>query len=242
MKIPVFCGLAVLLLAAAAAGEGDYAQSYVILIKGEPVGSESVRETVGDDGTLTSVSEHEIIIADGNRSSRMAYTARMVFSAERELISYHYRYTSGSAGDSFEVTVDAGRLTRVLTRSGQTSEITVPFTSDMVIFDFNVYHQADYLAARYDEDKGGAQTFANFIPVVGADLPLVLTPAGTAKLETAAGEVPVRSFRLELVGIWTGNLAVDGRNRLVRLSIPARDLEVVRADLAPGVTGRSSLR
>lgn len=241
MKIPVFCGLAFLLLAAAAAGEGEYAQSYLILINGEPVGSESVRETVGDDGTLTAVSAHEIIISDGNQASRMAYTARMVFSAERELVSYGYRYTSGSSGDSFEVTVNAGQLTRVLTRSGQTSEITVPFTPDMVIFDFNVYHQADYVAARYDADKGGAQTFANFIPVVGADLPLVVTAAGTARVETAAGAVPVRNFRLELVGLWTGNLVVDGRNRLVRLSIPARNLEVVRADLVPGAPALPSV-
>lgn len=246
MKRIALPGLALLLLTAllavpGAAAEGDYAQSYVILINGEPAGSEVVRESAGADGTLTSVSEHEIVITDGIEANRMAYTARMVFSAAREPVSYRFQYTSGASGDSFEVSVAGGQITRVLTRSGQTSEVSIPAPPDMVIFDFNVYHQADAIAARYDAKKGGRQTFANFIPVVGADLPLEVTATGTGRMKTPAGDMEVRTFRLDLAGIWTGNLTVDGGNRLVRLVIPARNLEVVRADLMPGVPARPSV-
>ena len=238
MKRIALSGLVMLLVALlplpVAAAEGDYEQSYVILINGEPAGSEIVRETAGADGTLTSVSEHEIVLTDGIEANRVAYTARTVFSAAREPVSYHFQYTSGASGDSFEVSVADGQVTRVLTRSGQTSEVSVPIPPDMVIFDFNVYHLADAVAARYDTKKGGRQTFANFIPVVGADLPLEVTATGTGRLKTPAGDLDVRNFRFDMSGIWTGNITVDGVNRLVRLDIPARNLEVVRADLMPG--------
>ena len=56
---------------------------------------------------------------------------------------------------------------------------------------------------------------------------------GNADLETGKKTLPVRNYMIEFVGIWTGSVTTDLAGRLVRLVIPAQDLEVVRKDLLP---------
>ena len=208
-----------------------YTQSYAILMKGEIAGSETVSEKDGPAGELISESEHEIYVTDGLETKRMAFSTKMVLSKSALLpISYEYRYKTGSA-DSYEVAVKNGQVTRLLNRGGRTSEITVPSPLNMVIVDVNVYHQYDYLIRRYDSKKSGRQLFANFIPVNGTDIALAVTFLGTEDLEIGKNKVPVKNFRIEFVDIWSGTLSVDRNNRLVRLVVPAQDLQVVRTDL-----------
>ena len=49
----------------------------------------------------------------------------------------------------------------------------------------------------------------------------------------------VTSYSVEFVGIAGGTLSVDKNERLVRLVIPAQDLEVVRKDLLPPATSQT---
>jgi hypothetical protein len=101
----------------------------------------------------------------------------------------------------------------------------------MVILDFNVYHQYDYLLHKYNAKKGGRQTFSNFLPVIGYDIPIALSFLGNSTIETQREPIAIRKFRIEFVGIWSGTLSVDKAGRLIQLSIPAQDLEVLRSDL-----------
>jgi len=63
---------------------------------------------------------------------------------------------------------------------------------------------------------------------------------GDSNLKFDQGVLPVKNFRVECAGLWIGNLSVDKNGRLVLLSIPAQDLEVVRSDLLPGQEKGSS--
>jgi hypothetical protein len=56
---------------------------------------------------------------------------------------------------------------------------------------------------------------------------------GDAQLKYEKGSLAVSSYSVEFVGISGGTLSVDKNKRLVRLVIPAQDLEVVRKDLLP---------
>jgi hypothetical protein len=212
----------------------SYSVSYSILIKGEVTGKETVVERVDAGGEIVSTSEHDMIVTDGTQTKRMTYSTRMVLSKNTGIpTSYSYWYTSGNTGDSYDVTIKNGQITRVLNRGGRTSESTIPLQPDMVFLDFNVYHQYDYLIRRYDVKKGGRQTFADFIPVIGNDVPVALTYLGDSKMELKTGALPVRNFRMEFVGIWGATLSIDKDGRLVRLQIPSQDLEVMRSDLLP---------
>ncbi len=212
----------------------EYSQSYTILIKGTVAGHEKVTEKLDDAGQLLSASEHEITVSDGLAAKRMVFSTKMVFSkGGYEPVSYTYWYSDGNAGDSYDVEIKAAQITRNLSRSGRTSAITIPLPPNMVILDFNVYHQYDYLIRRYDGKKGGKQSFADFIPLIGNDIPLTVSSLGDSNLKSDQGVLPVKNFRVECAGLWTGNLSVDKNGRLVRLFIPAQDLEVVRSDLMP---------
>jgi hypothetical protein len=210
------------------------------LIKGILAGRETVTETTSESGDRLSVSEHDITITDGLETKRMSFSTRMTLSKDTLVpLSYSYKYTSADTADSYDVVIKDAQATRTLRRGDRASEVTVPFPSDMVILDFNVYHQYDYLLHRYNLKKGGRQSFANFIPIIGSDIPVALTFLGNSALEMRKRSIPVRNFSIEFVGIWSGTVSTDKNSRLVRLLIPHQDLEVIREDLFADSTDSS---
>jgi|WetSurMetagenome_2_1015567.scaffolds.fasta_scaffold158398_1 hypothetical protein len=238
MRFVNFFWLGMMLLFTLPVGAGDkapeYTQSYTILIKGGLAGTENVSETVNEAGDVLSSSEHEIYVSDGLGTNRMAFTTKMLLAKNTYApISYSYKYTSGDAGDSYEVAVKDAIIRRTLTRNGRASEVTASLQPNTVILDFNVYHQYDYLVRRYDVVKGGRQIFSDFVPLIGNDIQLAVTLMGDAELKYEKGAVAVTRYSVEFVGITSGTLSVDKNKRLVRLVIPAQDLEVVRKDLLP---------
>jgi len=217
-----------------AAPAPNYAQVYTIFIKGEPAGYESVTESVGQSGDLIINSTHDLLISDGLETKRMAFATQMVLAkGSLEPISYLYKYTTDDSGDYCQVTVKDSQVTRILSRGGRVSQVSIPFKPEMVILDFSVYHHYDYLVRKYDTRKGGRQLFLDFLPPIGDAIPVALTLQENASLELGKQKLPVRKFLVEFVGIRTATLIADHKGRLVRLTIPAQDLEVIRKDLLP---------
>ena len=212
-----------------------YQQSYSILINNETAGTETVIEKKDGSGKVISTSEHDILVTDGLVMNRMRFSTRTVFP-KGSLIpeTYVNQYRNDQAdnfGDSYDVTVSNGQITRVLTRNGQSTTAATALSSDMVIVDFNVYHQYENLIRRYDRKKGGMQQFADFIPVIGNDIPLKVTFLGNEMLQFDQKNIEVSNFRVEFVGIQTVTLAVDKDDRLVVLENPMQDIKVIRKDL-----------
>ncbi|MBM3788870.1 MAG: hypothetical protein FJW35_00810 [Acidobacteria bacterium] len=225
--------LAVLFQAAPAAAPA-YRQTYDIYIRGERIGTERVTEILDPSGNIVSSSEHDMFLTDGLSTSRVTFETRMTLGRGGTVpSSCSLHYTSGNSGDYYEVSVQDGRIRRVLQRGGMKTEAEGKAGADTVIFDFNVYHQFDYVARRYDFKKRGRQLFQNFVPIVGAEVPLALTHVDDGELEHAQGKIPVRNFRVELMGVLAGAFSVDRDNRLVRLLVLDKDLEVLRRDLSP---------
>jgi hypothetical protein len=203
-------------------------------MRGVVAGSERVTETTTDAGNLLSASDHEIFVTDGLGTKHMSFSTQMVLAKATALpISYRYKYTTGNEGDSYEVVVSNGRISRVLSRGGITNEVNVAVPQDFVILDFNVYHQYDYLVRRYDFKLGGRQVFSDFIPLIGTYVPVAISFLGNADLPFPQGVVQARNFKVEFVGISSGSLFVDKDGRLLRLMIPKQEIEVVRSDLMP---------
>ncbi len=237
MKRMTLFWLNLLICAAAASAQSassEYSQSYIIYMKGSPAGTERVTEKLSDSGDLVSESDHEIKMTDGLGTKGMAFTTKTVLTKGSWMPTfYSYKYKTGDNPDGYEVTVRNGKIRRVLTRSGATNEVEVAAPLNLVIVDFNVYHHYDYLVRRYDFKQGGRQVFADFVPLIGTDIAVALTFLGDADLAQLNGTVPARNFKIEFVGVWGGSLFADKEGRLLRLLIPAQDLEVMRADFAP---------
>jgi hypothetical protein len=224
--------LLVLLVQSASARAASYTQAYSILIKGVLAGTEVVTERIDQQGNTVASSEHEIFITDGLDTKRMAFTTNMVLAkGTLSPIQYKFQYTSGESRDSCDVNVKGGEITRILNRGGHSSEIHALAKAGFVILDFSVYYQYDWVVRKYDLKKGGQQSFPNFIPLIGSEIPLKLTLLPDSSLNFGKTAIPVRNFSVEFVGLWTGTLSADKNNRLVRLAIPAQDLEVIRKDL-----------
>jgi len=211
-----------------------YEQSYTIQIENEASGTETVTEKKDGSGKVVSTSEHDILVTDGMALNRMRFSTRAVFPKNSTVPEiYVTQYKSGAMGDSYDVAVRNNQITRTLTRNGQTTTATAALTPDMVILDFNVYHQYECLARRYDRKKEGTQTFADFIPVIGNDIPLRVTFLNDETRQFGQKSVELRNFRVEFVGIQTVTLSVDKNNRLVQLDSPSQRLRVIRKDLLP---------
>ncbi len=209
-----------------------YTQTYAIFIRGNPAGTETVVERTDKDGNRVVTSQHEMQVVDPVSTSRLAFETVSVFAKNTSaLMSYSYKYLSGTSKDYYDVTVKDGKINRVLSRAGNVSEISVALKPGTVLLDVNVYHQYDELARLYDFKKRGRQLFNDFIPVIGNDLPLAVTWLEDSKLEYAGGSIPVRNFKVEFVGVRAGNFSTDMKGRLGRLLIREQDLEVVRQDL-----------
>ena len=215
------------------AAAAPYNQTYAIFIKSALAGTETVTEEWDSSGKLVATTQSEIFLDDGLERKRMAFDTRMVLTKAYAPVTYSYRYTSGSTGDGYEVAVKEARIIRTLTRNGRATEASVALQPGVVILDFSVYHQFDYVIRKYDMKKGGRQTFANFIPLIAADIPLAITRMEDSEIQHSKGSLPVRVFRVEFVGMWGAILEADREGRLVRLAVRDQDLEVVRKDLIP---------
>jgi len=214
-----------------AAVDEPYKQTYVILINGEKAGTEAVTEEKDGSGNVVSMSEHELLLDEGSSKNRMVFSTKMVLSkGAKNIKTYVCRY-KGEPGDSYEVSVQNGRITRVLTRNGQPGVVTAPFTSNMVVVDFNVYHHYEYLLRRYDRKKKGIQTFADFIPIIGNDIPIKVTWVGDENLVFGEKTIEASRFIIEFTDIHTVTLYADKDNRLVVLENTAQGLKVIREDL-----------
>ena len=226
------CGFAGYLIA----GEEEiaYSQKYVIFLNGARAGKEIVKEKSGDKEYIIAESENEIYITDGLETKRMAYTTRLVMKKKSlEIKSYVYQYLTGNTSDSYEMTLDGDKITRTLHRGGETSIVTSTLKPDTVVLDFNVYYQYDYLVRKYDFQNKGRQLFSDFIPVIGNDVPIALTYLGESNLPYARGNLTIKNFNIEYVGLRAGTFSVDSEGRLVRLVMPDQNLEVVREDVIP---------
>ena len=212
----------------------EYRQSYVIFINGERSGKEIVTENIAGNGDRLAQTENELYITDGLETNRMAYETRIILNGKTlQPKSYIYRYVSGSSRDHYEVTIQDDKITRTLTRGGETNVATEELKQDLVILDVNVYHQYDYLIKKYDEKKGGRQLFSDFIPVVGNYIPIALTYIGESKINYPKGTIEAKEYQIEFVNLRNGTVMTDTNGRLLRLVMPGQDLEVVREDLLP---------
>lgn len=212
----------------------EYSHTYVIFLNGARAGKAIVVEKIDDNGDRIAVSQNEIYVTDGLETKRMAYTTQMVLQKKSlKPKSYAYRYLTGNTGDSYEVTVDGDEITRTLYRGGESSVVTAPFKPDTVILDYTDYHQYDYLVRKYDSKKKGRQLFSGFIPVIGNDIPVALTFLGDSNLPNFGGNVSLKNYKIEFVGLRQGTVSVDDNGRLVQLVMPEQDMEVIREDVVP---------
>ncbi|MGA8038167.1 MAG: hypothetical protein WA823_07760 [Candidatus Acidiferrales bacterium] len=191
---------------------------FKILVNGQVMGKEEF-EIGSSGGNWLAHGNSEITTPQGVTKVTGTLTARPDGTPE------HYDWsTQGAKKASAAIAFNADVATAELHMDGSrpyTQQFT--FNSPMVvILDDNMYHQYQILAALYDMEKKGPQTFAVLVPQE-------LTP-GVVTVDSL-GKQDVDNKKMEELRVKTEDneidLYLDG-NKLMRLVAPAANAEVVR--------------
>lgn len=212
---------------AAPAEDRVSAASFRILIQGRPVGTEEVsviemdgrtviRSTAGIEGGNFSLRSAEIVYGPGDTPVRLQM--EVVVRGQTQTV---------------ETTFVDGKATSRLTRGETTEEKTDAVAANTVIFPNNVFGAVEGLGRRLLKMEPGASLRVYVAPQ--AEVEARLTAVETERIQTADGTFDVRRHTVDVSnpgGPLAALVWVEAKTgRLVRYSIPAAGVDVVREDI-----------
>ena len=192
----------------------EEAGGYTTRVSAQTFGTETYRVSRNADGTRRAEAE----AAFGQTKLKIV----TVFGADH-------------APTSFEMEVNGAKtLTQQFTAAGVKvmaagqPEKTVNARPDAVL-ENGLWHHFVFLFARYDARRGGAQTFAAFLPSQALPFKVTIEPAGRADFEVKGRKVTTERFRAQTdlglsFEVWTD----EARATPLLFSLPAQSLQAVR--------------
>lgn len=209
------------------AGDRVSSASFRIIIQGRPVGNEDVsviemdgrtviRSTGGVEGGNFSLRSAEIVYGPGDAPQRLSM--EMMVRGQTQMV---------------ETSFAGGKATSRITRGDAVEDKSDDVAPDTVIFPNNVFGAVEGLGRRLLRLAPGATLRVYVAPQ--AEVEARLTAVETERIQTADGTFDVRRHTVDVsnpgaplaVVVWVE--AATGR--LVRYSIPAAAVDVVREDI-----------
>lgn len=216
--------LALLILAfpSAVAAQRPLVDEGTLLISrgGAPVGREAFRVQVAENGRyLTATSQ-------ASYGGLKVTPALSVDSASGAPVLYRIELRSPDKGvERLQATGRPGRLSAVSQRAGGEAAKEYVFPGNAVILEEDVYHH--YAMLTLTGRKGPVTVV---IPRRGEQRQATVTDRGTENVRIGGQSVAARRLALQVNGE-THELWVDAAGRLLKVVIPARDIEAVREEL-----------
>jgi pimeloyl-ACP methyl ester carboxylesterase len=201
--------------------------SFRILIQGRPVGTEEVSVIELDGRTVIRSTAG---IEGGNFSLR---SAEIVYGPGNTPVSMQMEVVVRGQTQTVATTFDGSKATSRITRGEATEEKTDTVSPTTVIFPNNVFGAVEGLGRRLLTMEPGASLRVYVAPQ--AEVDARLTAVETERIQTADGTFDVRRHTVDVsnpgaplaVVVW-----VEAKTgRLVRYSIPAAGVDVVREDI-----------
>lgn len=204
------------------------ATGYMIFSRGTPVGREDVTVRTSATGTT--------IVSTGRTTSQVTFLLRRAEIRSRP-DGTPERFALDASVNGADVTLrtlfDGGTATTEGEQQGKPVTITHQVDARTVILPNNVYGAYAGLARRLRDVAAGAELRAFVVPQ--AEVGIRVESVATERVQIGTSFLNVRRYEL-VVANPGGDLAVtliaDESGALVRLSIAAGALDVVRADLA----------
>ena len=189
-----------------------------IMVNGQEAGKEEFEISSGRDGwTVHGVTE----IQGAQSATHVTGTIRL--QADGTPVSYEWS-TQGQKKASANIQFQ-GVTATVQLHVGDSQPFAQEFTFQsprIVVLDNNLYEQYAVLAALYDWDKKGSQTFSVFVPQSMTPGDVTVEWAGTETVgDKRMDHLRVRTEDLEL------NLFLDG-GKLMRIAVPSANAEIIR--------------
>lgn len=235
------CALAALALAAqapvaalqqrppAAPNVGETASSLTIFVRGVPVGSEQSAVTRSADGwTITGSGRI------GAPLNVVATRLEVRYDPNWKPLELTLDATVRGQDTTLRTTVNGGTITNRVTTNGQ-SVVTTAMTEAEVLLPSTFFAPYEALAARLRTAGSGSTIAGYFAPQ--APVTIAVGETSSNRFQTATRVIEARRSHVTITPIGVGtsleiDIWADPNGRLVRLSIPAEGLEVVREDVA----------
>ena len=202
--------------------------SFTIFIRGVPVGSEQV--------TLARTASGWTISSSGRMGAPLDIVARKVearYSEDWKPLELSVDATVRGQVLSLHTTVSGTTATSEVTSNGQSSQKTDAIGADAVLIPSPFWGPFEALAMRLQAAASGSRIAAYAAPVAAFDVTVgnstseeIQTPGQLVKARRTAITMATPRAPLE-AELWS-----DPAGRLLRLSIPAQSVEIVREDIA----------
>ena len=227
-----------LLAHAQPATPAEGAAEFVVFLGGRAVGREQVN--------LSRVSGNWIITSSGRLSAPAdvvvnRFEAR--YASDWQPLELHI--DAALNGRPLKLSTSFGMTTAIneITQGGQTNSKTDQVSARTLILPNNFFAAYEAMAARLANASAGTE-----FPVYIAPQMEIRATVKSVRTDTLTSPVKEQSLRtFEIVfqnpsGPMPATVAIDARNRLARVEIPAAGLSVVRSDLASVATRQQTIR
>ena len=190
------------------------AGSYTLTAGGQTIGNETFEITCKPDGKYSATGRTQL--------TPLAIDLTTALELDASLQPISATAKGNVQGQPFDQRGTYANGTATLTTNGQSQ--TVSYTPNASWSGGNIFYTNAFIAARYDEAKGGAQQLPVF-PAIPATLERLGTDAPSANGETAT----FTRFILKLAGqeilLWR-----DGQRRLAVMAVPAQRFGATRPE------------
>ena len=208
---------------AATAGQA----SYTVIVRGAAIGSERI--------TLTHGAEGWTVASEGQTGAPLDILARRVqvrYTEDWKPIDLNLDATVRGQVLSLQTFVTGTTAQTHLFRAGQGTDSTDTIAADSVLLVNGFWGTFEALAHRVRAAAAGAA-----IPAYSAPIAFEIRVAGSAdeRIQTTGGLLQTRRTHVAMVmpgNLLEGDIWTNEAGRLLRLSIPAQNIEVVREDIA----------
>jgi pimeloyl-ACP methyl ester carboxylesterase len=187
-------------------------------------GTEEYRITSGADGYRVSGTFH------GQRgTTAIDMTHDETLAPDRTLV----RYKLEVAGQVIEAWRDGDQIQIKASAGAQSQSKTVPFTAATVLVDNLVTAHLQVLLDRVAGSSEPAAAVTFLVPQAMAAIPGKVSRAGEESASLDGKPVRVRKYTIEVANLLEEMWAAIGTNRLMRVTVPVQNVEIVRDGFAP---------
>jgi pimeloyl-ACP methyl ester carboxylesterase len=204
-------------------------------VRGTPIGSETV--------TITRTADGWTIADTGRMNQPLDIVARRIearYTADWRARELSLDVTARGQAQTIRTVIDGGQAKSLITVNGQTTERADPVAPNAILMVPNAFFGLlEAVAARLRTAAAGTDIPVYGVPAVAFTLRIGETTP--QQIQTPARMIAARRTRVTMAlpaGSLESDLWTDEAGRMIRFSVPAQALEVVREDVA-SVSSRS---
>ncbi len=200
--------------------------TFEIISAGKSIGTERFDIRVRSN-QIVAQGDIDLRVEENGKSNEVRTSSSLVLDAQFVPLSYSW-IQKGTQSSQLSIDFRAQPVrVRYKTVSGRDDRRDFKLDKDVVVLDDNVVHHYQLAVARYDQAKGGTQTFHAFIPQEALPGVITLNSLGPEPITVDGDKRTLRHFllttELAQISVW-----VDDQGHLQMVSAPDAQYQAMR--------------